>query len=177
MALSSLGSSVHSSSMFSSNALHRALIAVNAIPVGPANTPVTSVGNEPRVPAAAGSAVAVPRRPRKEQAYVASPLRPAVLARDRLLHWTTPFAISRSSSLLVIPRTDAQTLAWVMLSSLDPKTQENYGAGLLRFTQFCDTRGITEVERMPAPEVLLSAFAASWAGRISSSTVAGWLAG
>ena len=64
-----------------------------------------------------------------------------------------------------------------MLASLDLKTQENYGAGLLRFAQYCDTHGIAEEKRCPASELLLSAFIASWAGRISHSAVTGWLAG
>jgi hypothetical protein len=64
-----------------------------------------------------------------------------------------------------------------MLASIDLKTRENYGAGLLRFTQYCDPLRLPETSRLPAPEVILSSFIASWAGKVSASTITGWLAG
>ncbi|OBZ72649.1 hypothetical protein A0H81_07917 [Grifola frondosa] len=64
-----------------------------------------------------------------------------------------------------------------MLSSLDIKTQKNYGAGLLRFTQFCDGLSIPETLRMPAPEPLLAAFIAKWSGAVARTTIDNWLAG
>jgi hypothetical protein len=65
----------------------------------------------------------------------------------------------------------------VSLSSLEKKTHSNYGAGLLRFTQFCDAFKIPESMRMPAPKWLLAAFAAVNTGSVSSSCVEGWLSG
>jgi hypothetical protein len=104
--------------------------------------------------------------------------RPSVLARDRIWCWTSPQAMLRSSQIAgELPPAQAQRLSEVMLASLDLKTRENYGAGLLRFAQYCDTHGIAEEKRCPASELLLSAFIASWAGRISHSAVTGWLAG
>ena len=64
-----------------------------------------------------------------------------------------------------------------MLFSLDENTRSNYGAGLLRFTQYCDTHSIPEHSCMPASEFLLSAFSASAAGSASESTLNNWLAG
>ena len=64
-----------------------------------------------------------------------------------------------------------------MLFSLDKNTHSNYGAGLLRFAQYCDTHSIPECSRMPASEILLSAFSASAAGSASESTLNNWLAG
>src|ERR1700731_3676125 len=109
--------------MFSSDTLHRALIVVNAVAAGPSHSTLAPANEEQHLLLSPNSTVTAPCKPRKGQVHVVSPLRPAVLACDQLLHWTTPFAISRSSSLLVIPRADAQTLTAVMLSSLDPKTQ------------------------------------------------------
>ncbi|KAI5981618.1 DNA breaking-rejoining enzyme [Pisolithus albus] len=63
-----------------------------------------------------------------------------------------------------------------MLQSLDPNTRSNYGAGLLRFTQFCDDMSIAESERMPASSELLSMFAAHYAGKLSQKTLNNWLA-
>jgi hypothetical protein len=64
-----------------------------------------------------------------------------------------------------------------MLLSLEEKTRSNYGAGLLRFTQFCDSHNISEVDRCPASEVIISAFIASYAGLRSSDCINGWLSG
>ena len=61
----------------------------------------------------------------------------------------------------------------VMLSSLEPKTRSNYGASLLRFTQFCDLLAIPKNDRCPASEVLVSAFIASYAGKRSTECING----
>ena len=59
-----------------------------------------------------------------------------------------------------------------------PKSLSNYGAGLLRFTRFCDNLQIPEETRMPAPEWLLSSFISTrGAGTVSKGTMASWLAG
>ncbi|KAG0694632.1 DNA breaking-rejoining enzyme [Suillus ampliporus] len=64
-----------------------------------------------------------------------------------------------------------------MLASIETKTHKNYGAGLLRFHQYCDERKIPETHRMPAPEFLLASFISSWAGKVTTSTAQNWLAG
>lgn len=64
-----------------------------------------------------------------------------------------------------------------MLQSLDVNTRSNYGAGLLRFTQFCDQLSIPEVDCMPASSELLALFAAHHAGQLSDKTLNNWLAG
>lgn len=64
-----------------------------------------------------------------------------------------------------------------MLKSLDDNTRKNYGAGLLRFTQFCDCLNIPEDARMPASEPLLAAFVAKWSGLVARTTVDNWMAG
>ncbi|KAG1719864.1 DNA breaking-rejoining enzyme, partial [Suillus paluster] len=65
----------------------------------------------------------------------------------------------------------------VMVRSLDADTRSNYGAGLLRFTQFCDSINIPEAERMPAADTLVAQFAAAFAGTTSDKTLNNWLAG
>ncbi|KAH7903818.1 hypothetical protein BJ138DRAFT_1189120 [Hygrophoropsis aurantiaca] len=59
----------------------------------------------------------------------------------------------------------------------DRSTRSNYGAGLLRFTQYCDSLHLPEVDRMPASEALIASFSASAAGNISSSALNNWLGG
>ncbi|KIM91743.1 hypothetical protein PILCRDRAFT_49598, partial [Piloderma croceum F 1598] len=75
------------------------------------------------------------------------------------------------------PPSAASILMEVMISSLEPKTRSNYGAGLLRFNQFCDQLNISEHDRCPASEALISAFIASFVGKRSSDCVNSWLAG
>ena len=65
----------------------------------------------------------------------------------------------------------------LLLRTLEPGTRKNYGAGLLRFNQFCDDNGVSEENRMPASDALLSAFVAEWEGKVSRSCIDGWLAG
>jgi hypothetical protein len=81
------------------------------------------------------------------------------------------------SVLAHLPLDDVIKLLDVMLVSIKVKTHENYGAGLLRFHQYCDSRKIPESLCMPAPDHLLASFIASWAGKVAGSTVQNWLAG
>jgi hypothetical protein len=122
--------------------------------------------------------VRLPRKPKKHSQIVSSSLHPHVLASDRLLLWTTPHSHSFQKSLETqLPANAVLKLFQVMLCSLDQDTRSNYGAGLLRFTQYCDRHHIPESNRMPASEALLSAFSASAAGQISDKTLSSWLAG
>jgi hypothetical protein len=122
--------------------------------------------------------IRVPRKPKKDSQIIPSSHRPHVLASDRLLLWTTPHSDSFQKTLEnQFPANTVLKLFQVMLCSLDQDTRSNYGAGLLRFTQYCDRNNIPETDRMPASESLLSTFAASAAGHLSDKTLASWLAG
>ena len=114
---------------------------------------------------------------RKNSHIKASSLRPKVPANQRLAQWKAPCSRSfeRQFHLLMPVRNLSRTLE-VLYASLDSSTRSVYGAGLLRFTQFCDSNGIPENLRMPAPELLLTAFVAHHAGSISASTMNSWLA-
>jgi hypothetical protein len=54
-----------------------------------------------------------------------------------------------------------------LLGTHVPETRESYGAGLLRFAQFCDREHIGESARMPADCFLLAAFIADAVGSCS----------
>ncbi|KAF8824690.1 hypothetical protein HHX47_DHR7000678 [Lentinula edodes] len=56
-------------------------------------------------------------------------------------------------------------------------TQQAYGAGLLRFNQFCDAEGIPEASRMPASATLLGAFVANYSGSGTGKMIRNWLNG
>jgi len=119
-----------------------------------------------------------PRKPKRGCEYVPSTLRPFVCASDRIMAWHTPFSSSFHSSLraeLSVPAISC--LFEVLLLSLDENTRSVYGAGLLRFHQFCDTMTVPEHKRMPASEILLAAFAATAAAKVSRSCLDSWLAG
>jgi hypothetical protein len=119
-----------------------------------------------------------PRKPKPGNEIAPSSFRPFVSARDHLRLWHTPHSDSfRTSVLEDLPVEDVIRLFNVMLISVEPKTRENYGAGLLRFHQFCDSRNIPEHRRMPAPDHLLASFIASWAGKVAATTAQNWMAG
>jgi hypothetical protein len=61
--------------------------------------------------------------------------------------------------------------------ALTPATKSTYGAGLLRFTQFCDKYKIPESDWMPASFLLLVAFISEHVGSVSGKTIRGWLSG
>ncbi|KAF8076565.1 DNA breaking-rejoining enzyme, partial [Lyophyllum atratum] len=120
-----------------------------------------------------------PRKPRPENVIESSPLRPHVLASERLRAWSTPVTLPfRECLVQALPSCDARALLEVMLFSLDEETRSNYGAGLLRFTQYCDSRSIPESQRMPASDILLCGFSTAMAaGKVARTTLDNWLAG
>lgn len=148
--------------MFETISLHDALASVGAASVTVIPTVVAPVSNHSLItPLVADCRSAKPRKPKSGCEYSPSIYRPLVLAQDRLHCWTTPYTLSHHNSVLSsLPRPAAEKLFGVMLSSLDTKTRSNYGAGLLRFTQFCDTLGLSEGERFPACQIHLAAFVA-----------------
>lgn len=119
-----------------------------------------------------------PRKPKPGCNISPSVFRPHVLARDRIRLWSAPHSSNFHLALLNELSSDAAShLLDVLLVSVEPKTRENYGSGLLRFHQFCDSLSVTEEQRMPASEILLAAFIAHWVGKVASTTADTWLAG
>ena len=58
------------------------------------------------------------------------------------------------------------------------KTLSNHGAGLLRFTQFCDAMNIPEDLQIPTPKWLLSHLVATTgAGSVGAGAMRSWLLG
>ena len=108
-----------------------------------------------------------------------SPFRPHVLAKNRIQSWSTPYAKSVFEDLKKsFPPETIEKWRSVMLNSIEEVSLQNYGAGLLRFNQFCDKHGIAESSRMPASETLLSIFVAEMgAGKVSGGSINSWLSG
>ncbi|KAF5383769.1 hypothetical protein D9615_003779 [Tricholomella constricta] len=118
------------------------------------------------------------RPPSDKNYYQPSPYRPLVPADRRLLLWTTPHSqIAHDDINSQIPPDFQPLLYERFFDSLSNSTRQSYGAGLLRFTQFCDRLRIPESLRMPASDVLLSAFVADASGSHSGDCVRNWLNG
>ncbi|KAJ7649915.1 hypothetical protein FB45DRAFT_730364, partial [Roridomyces roridus] len=110
---------------------------------------------------------------------VPSPFRPHVPADRRILLWTTPHSTSTHTAMLesgISPLLQVKIFENLLLSHV-PETRESYGAGLLRFTQFCDRSSIGESARMPADRFLLAAFVADTVGTCSGKCIRNWLNG
>lgn len=108
-----------------------------------------------------------------------SSLRPRVLAKDRISKWKSPWSNQSDANMgEFFPEATVSNLRRVVAASVEEPTLQNYGAGLLRFHQFCDRHGIPESLRMPASEPLLALFASEeGAGKVAGGTVASWLSG
>ncbi|KAE9397068.1 DNA breaking-rejoining enzyme [Gymnopus androsaceus JB14] len=118
------------------------------------------------------------RRPAKGNEIAPSKFRPHVPADRRILLWTTPHSlISQIQRDSEISRR-LQTLMYEgLLSSTVDDTRQAYGAGLLRFNQFCDAEMIPESSRMPASPTLLGAFVANYIGSGTGKMIWNWLSG
>jgi len=64
-----------------------------------------------------------------------------------------------------------------MAASWAPGTRETYGAGLLVYQVFCDSRDIPESQRCPASTALLLTFISTCAGSYSGSAAANYIFG
>ncbi|KAJ7830060.1 hypothetical protein B0H14DRAFT_3465100 [Mycena olivaceomarginata] len=95
--------------------------------------------------------------------------RPHVPADRRVLLWTSPHSIAvhnRLANVNISVDLQAKIYEGLLRATTEP-TRETYGAGLLRFQQFCDRNGVGEGARMPADRLLLAAFIAEALGTCS----------
>lgn len=132
----------------------------------------------------------------------ALPLRPAIAARPYKSHLTPAISIlrihcaARDRLILWLPAKNAQALDPVTpstatsLSEQDmrrvfdtlqfaysPDTLAVYGSGLLVYHCWCDTHGISELDRAPAPTHVIEAFIASCSGAYSRTAIENSVAG
>jgi hypothetical protein len=119
-----------------------------------------------------------PRKSRPDRILSPSPFRPRVMAADRLFSWRTPYGLSHDKSLLAeLPLALVESAKTSITGALATSSKSTYGAGLLRFNQFCDRWQISEGARMPASYALLCAFIGNHKGLISGKTIRSWLSG
>ena len=118
------------------------------------------------------------RRSRRGSSIIASSFRPASTAADRLFAWRSPYGLEADRNLEAqLPADLIEAMHMSIRSFYAPNTKGNYGAGILRFTQFCDHWDIPEAHRMPAAWPLLCAFISDHRGKVAGNTVKAWMAG
>ena len=107
-----------------------------------------------------------------------SPLRPHCLAKERLLLWK-PFSASEDPQLAhpILSEADFNRILSVIDASWGSNTKAAYGAGLLVFHVFCDSRNVPEIDRCPVSQPLLLSFISTCAGTYSGNTLANYIAG
>ncbi|KAJ3974116.1 hypothetical protein EV361DRAFT_794934 [Lentinula raphanica] len=103
-------------------------------------------------------------------------LRPNVPAKDRIHAWSSPYSIQQcSSNIKKYPLDLIESGQKAVSAGLADSTKTSYGAGILRFNQFCDLMGVEENLRMPADETLLIGFVGHYMGSKSGSCIRSWL--
>lgn len=102
-------------------------------------------------------------------------LRPHCLSRDRLRLWRP--SSSRSGEPITLADTDLDRILEVINVSWAQGTRETYGAGLLVYHVFCDSRNIPDDVRCPASPLLIVTFISSCAGSYSGSALANYVFG
>ncbi|KAF7319948.1 hypothetical protein MKEN_00778600 [Mycena kentingensis (nom. inval.)] len=118
------------------------------------------------------------RKPKNGNEIANNELRPHVPAKDRIRLWKTPFAIRADAELRAsLPEELVERTYATLHASYAPNSSSSYAAGPLRFNQFCDEFGIPEEDRMPASNILLSAFISHHVGTVSGEAVKNWLSG
>ena len=77
----------------------------------------------------------------------------------------------------VLPAGLPDSVYMAIRSYYTPNMMGTYGAGILRFTEFCDKHEISKAQRMLAPWSLLCAFISEHWGRQSGNTIKTWITG
>lgn len=113
---------------------------------------------------------------RAPKLHQSTSLRPPVKADTRLEFWSSEHAEKMHSQMSILSRL-AKLADSLVLEGLAPSTKNTYGAGILRFIDFCDEWSIPEDQWMPASSSLLVAFVSAHAGQYHSKTISMWLSG
>ena len=96
--------------------------------------------------------------------------RPHVEAGERLFFWTSDDAIQKRTDLLSrLNPTDVAAYDTAVVSLVASSTRQIYGAGLMEWIAYCDSRHVPEADRFPAEHHHLQAFIASCSGTIGTS--------
>lgn len=125
-----------------------------------------------------GTASPTPYRPGLTPAT--SPLRPHVLARERLRLWRPLQAqntLDEDGQPINLSQVDIERIRDVLTCAWAESTRESYGSGLLVYHVFCDVKGIQEIDRAPASQDILTSFLCTIAGSYSGKTISNYIHG
>ena len=105
-----------------------------------------------------------------------SELRPHCAAKDQLENWPPH---PDSLAFLGPPTTFGlqERVKAITLEEWVESTRTTYGAGLLVYHVFCDSRGIVERDRAPAKAALISSFISALAGLLSGKAIQNYIYG
>ncbi|KAJ7196184.1 hypothetical protein B0H12DRAFT_1206916 [Mycena haematopus] len=119
------------------------------------------------------------RKPTAKNHIASSSFRPHVPADQRMLLWTAPKSLEIHKEFdLAGLSLDTQRRAFEWLSQAHvADTRSSYGAGLLRFHQWCDENDIPEESRLPASRALLIGFVSDAIGTCTGKCIRNWLNG
>lgn len=110
----------------------------------------------------------------------ASPLRPHVLARERLLRWvplSSRTAVDGDGRPLPLTDWDLRRVVELLSLAWADSTAAVYGSGLLVYHVYCDLKAVSEAQRAPTSLALILAFISTMAGSYSSSAIENYIAG
>lgn len=109
-----------------------------------------------------------------------SPLRPHCLARDRIKRWlpSTPRSTLDNMGIpLNLSTADMDLIKDVLAQAYAESMAGTYGTGLLAFHVYCDIKKITEEQRAPTGQLLLSGFISALAGAYAGRTLSNYVYG
>jgi hypothetical protein len=106
-----------------------------------------------------------------------SNFRPHCLARDRLRLWLPVCPLPLAQGHSALSEVERERTKDTMIHAWEEDTRAAYGSGLLMWHCFCDSKGVSEYDRAPATQTLLSAFVAHMAAAYSGKTISNYLNG
>jgi len=119
------------------------------------------------------------RHPKPEDSIKPSPLHPLVPVAERFIHWLMPYGLDYMDHLSkYFPPSIVAHNCIVLCHCIMQNSLNNYVAGLLCFTWFCDNFLIPKTTRMPATKALLCIFITSHGtGHVGQGTLTSWVTG
>ncbi|KAF9044444.1 hypothetical protein BJ165DRAFT_1528979 [Panaeolus papilionaceus] len=151
------------------------------------STPLQSQGKPRNVPLPTPSRTSHRFKPYPQNLLLKpSNLRPKCAAKDRLKLWiptsargtsTSTSHSSDSNPLGSLSEDDYQRITETMSHAWEESTREAYGAGLLAFHVYCDSKNIPDKDRAPANQTLISGFISNLAASYSGKMIANYVSG
>ena len=108
---------------------------------------------------------------------VPSTLHPHCLAKDWLRKWTPARTREDISGDSAINTAEWEHIKDTMVYAWEEETNATYRSGILMWHCFCDSKGVSEQQRAPASQEMLSVFVSHMATIYSGKTISNYLSG